>query len=608
MGVLALVAAFAVDFYFDVRGRDFFSWMDPYQYYEFALGVVQGRERFDGFEIPSIFPFFVMPILAWTPSIPSALWINFVAMLVLLVGLRQIGRELGVRTPTAVVGLLVLSSPILVGLARTMYVEFTLTALASIVFWLWLRFLRLGSWAAGVEFGLALALAYLTKTTFPLFMVAPIGAAVAARAVERRDREAAALAGAGLLPIVLAVLLHMTVFSQSAGYYSNLVATERPFMVLMGPRLPLSLASIVYYPGEVARSLLFLLTPLLFAPLVAAWRSGRPAWADLASPRAGLWLWFLAPLVLLTFHPLKEPRHAAVCVVPAVLLIVTGIEALPRRPARRALLAVAVALALLQLAAVTRGAVEKPYFVDRALRQDEILGRMLDSDPSRLYSRTPVALRTLHWKYNQNVAVAGFPPNEALALTWHGFPGVVFDLDGFDESRPLEDGIAYQSFEDLFFLAGVNAYNRRCGWMWYQETLSRETVVEHADFLILNDVAASVARERFPGFELLDPVEREGGRILVLRSARTTVPYRALYARAFLERNDALPEPERRAVAEELLLTAVLAGDGARARAVLEEFPVLSPASPPARNIYWIGGYPALLRLASRMLAAGAEE
>jgi 4-amino-4-deoxy-L-arabinose transferase-like glycosyltransferase len=147
-----LIALFAIDFHMDVRERDVFSWMDPYQHYEFSLDVVQGRAAFSEFEIPSLFPALVMPFLAVEPSIPASLWVNFAAMLLLLAGLHGLGRELGMKTPAPIVALLVLSSPIMVGLARTLYIEFTLTAMATVVFLLWLRFLRRMDWRSGVAF------------------------------------------------------------------------------------------------------------------------------------------------------------------------------------------------------------------------------------------------------------------------------------------------------------------------------------------------------------------------------------------------------------------------------------------------------------------------
>ena len=182
VGFVALGAAFAADFYFDVRERDLYSWMDPYQYFDFGVGVLEGTEAFDRFEIPSIFPFFVMPWLVVDPSVSSALWINVASMLLLLVGVHMLCRELDLRTPSLVVGLLVLSSPLLLGLSRTLYSEFTLAAQMVLVFALWLRFLKQTDLQSGLWFGTAFTVAFMTKLTLPVFMIAPVAGSGAAPA------------------------------------------------------------------------------------------------------------------------------------------------------------------------------------------------------------------------------------------------------------------------------------------------------------------------------------------------------------------------------------------------------------------------------------------
>jgi hypothetical protein len=399
------------------------------------------------------------------------------------------------------------------------------------------------------------------------------------------------------------VAIHLTVFSRSIGYYVNLFSTTRPFMYLMGPTESASWSSATYYFRELGRSLLFLLTPFLaIAAFSSGRRVGRLSLGDLAGPRAALWLWLLGPLVLLIAHPLKEPRHVAPCVVPAVLLLVAGIEALRRRTVRAALMALVLILAIVQYAAATSSRAEAPYFLDGPLHYQALRDAMIRGAPVGRYRSTPPELRTLHWKYDQNVAIAGFPPNEALALTWQGFPGVVYDLDTFADPERISDRIPYQRFEDLFFLAGINTYNSRCGWRWYHGTLERETVIGNADFLILNDLDASELRRLFPSHERVATIPRETGEIHVLRSSRPTAPYRTLYARAFLERNPALSGQEVRTIAEEMLIAAVLGGDAAAAHALAREFPVLGDPGITARNIYWIGGYPALLDLARQII------
>lgn len=607
-GLALVAAAFAVDLVLDVRHRDLFSWMDPYEYYEFARGVLAGRERFDGFEIPSIFPFFVMPLLAWRPTIPAALGVNLLALPLLLFGLHRLCREAGVRTFSPLVAVLVLCSPLLLGLSRTLYVEFALTAIATAAFVAWLRLLRAPGPRAGVGFGLLLGLGFLTKTTFPVFLAAPVGGAVVAGLAARRDRDALVFAASALVPLVLAALLHASVFAPSLGYYGNLLRTRLPFMYLMGPPEVFSLSSAGYYVAEVGRSFLWLLAPGMLLPLVAVWRGKLRD-----GPRLALWLWLLGPLVLLAFYPLKEPRHVAPCVVPAVVLLALGIEALPKRALRLGALGAAVAIALAQYAAVTLHLVEAPYFMDRPLRYVEIREAMLRASDPAAYAETPAELRAMHWRYDQNVAVSGFAPNEALALVWQGFPGVVFDLDTFDDPGRFFGREAFARFEDLYFLAAINPYNRRCGWRWYHPTLSRERVVENADFVLVyegeegrgeeGEGGPTGLDERFPQHALVATIERPPGRIHVLRSRRATTPYRTLYARRFLEAGGDLPEAERRVVARELLMVAALEGDGPEVRALLHELPELR-APGEVRNVYWIAGYAALERLADRRIAA----
>lgn len=597
-----LAALFAWDFYFDVRDRDLFSWMDPYQYYGFTVGVLDGSEAIDSFEIPSIFPFFVMPLLAFEPSVASALWINVASMLLLLLGVHLLCRELGLRTPSVIVGLLVLSSPLLLGLSRTLYSEFTLAALMALVFAFWLRFLKRTDRASGLGFGVLFAIAFMTKLTLPIFMLLPVAGATLASLVDRDFNRAGRLVYAAIVPIAVAMAIHVNLFAPSLGYYLTVASTSLPFMFLMGPSEWSSWASATYYFREIGATFLFLLTPFLGLGIWAVWpRIRSTRLRDLGSPRVAIWLWLLSPVLLLVLHPLKEPRHAAASIVPAVLLVVMGIEALPKPGARRAATALAVALACIQYGAVTTNLIEVPYFMNRSLHYSELRDRMAAVDSRKIYARTPAALRSLRWNYNQNVALAGFPPNEALALTWQAFPGVVFDLDTFDAVGAHYEQVPYDQFEDLFFLAGINTYNRRCGWHTYQQSLSREMVVEHADLLIVNDTGDGEILKQFPDHLSFAVVDRGASKIHLLRATHSTTPYRALYARNYLERNPTLAAEETRVVARELLLVAVLDGDRGSAQAIRKEFRGVAKAELPVRNIYWIAGYPGLIQFAAEL-------
>src|SRR5512141_15403 len=67
-----LVALWLVDFYFDVRHRDGFTWMDPEQYFVFAKDLAEGVANLKGFGVPTLFPFLIVPFLVGGGGIPMA--------------------------------------------------------------------------------------------------------------------------------------------------------------------------------------------------------------------------------------------------------------------------------------------------------------------------------------------------------------------------------------------------------------------------------------------------------------------------------------------------------------------------------------------------------
>jgi len=599
LGLAALVVAYAIDFHFDVRHRDVFSWMDPYQYYDFARGLLAGNEHIGSFEIPSIFPLMLIPALAIDASIPSALHTNLAFTALLAWAVFRLCREVGISSPAWLVVALVLSSPLLLGLSRTVYIEYGLSAVVALAFVFWLRFLRAPDFGSGLRFAITFAVGFLMKTTFPLFFVAPLGAAIASHLHERRSGVSMAFVYATLTPIALVVLIHATVFTGAAGYYERLGNTFIPIMKLVGPPESFSWDSAHYYFAEMGRTGTALLTPfLLLAAVLGIRRMSGMRMQSLGSPRTALWLWLLGPLVLLIAEPVKEPRHIAPCVVPAVLLIVIGIESCVRRSFRLPLLAAAGILAIAQFLWVTRGALETPYFLDHPLRWTEIRGAMVESAVSPVYRATPPAVRPLHWSFNQNVVLAGFSANEALAITWQLFPGVVFDLSTFADPERMSPAVPYAQFEDLFLLSAFNTYNRRSGWRHYYESIPREDAIRNADFVLVNDVDGIDPGSRFPDHTLVRSVPREIGSVHVLRSRLPTTPYRVIYAQRFLARSPMLTAEERRVVSADLLMAAVLGGYRDRAENLIRRDPDLQNAFGSVRNIYWIGGYGSLIDIA----------
>lgn len=607
LGFALLALGLGIDFHLDVRARDAFSWMDPYQYYDFALGVLAGHEHLADFEVASVFPLLVVPFLGVSASIASALWTQFAALLLLFWSVHALCRELSIRTASPGVAALVASSPLLIGLSRTLYVELTLSALVSLAFVLWLRLLRNPGWRAGLPFAGVVAAGLLTKMTFPLFLLVPVTAAVWERVVTRRDREAFVLASASLTPIVLVVLVQAVFLPRAFGYILSLGNTAIPPMRLIGPTERGSLASLTFYLVELGRTMLLALTPFL---ALAAWQSlrtlARTRRPTASSPRAVLWLWLLGPLVLLVLQPVKEPRHVAPCVVPAVLLAVLAIEAVPGRAWRRALLASAFALAALNFFAVTRHVLETPYFLDRGIHLDALARATTRASDAADYAGTPPALRALHWKYDHGFALVGFPANEALALTWWAFPGVTYDLETFDDPQGFSVAVPGGRFEDPWLLAAFDTYNRRCGWHGYVHDLPRDEVVANADFVLWNADTPAPEPGRFPGHRLVETIERSPGWIHVLRRIGDGSSLRVRSAKRYLERHPQLSPEERAVVARELRMAAGLGGVHP---GVGDRSPELArPGSDgrPPRNIYWVAGYDALELLSAERIRSAA--
>ncbi len=618
-GGLALLALlWCVDFHLDVRGQDAQTWMDPYQYLGFAEGLAAGELALRDLSLPSIYPFFIAPALALSPTIPAALWVNAAFMALVVLSIHLLCRELKIEIPSFVPALLVLSSPLLIGLSRSLYVEFALTAFGALACWLWLRLVRKA--AAGeplllgaVVFGVIFAAGFMMKMTFPLFVALPAAGAALGLILGGRLKRGLLLLSAVAVPAVAVLGIQALFFPGTLEYYRTLGNTTMPIMYLIGPGERFSWDSLSYYPVQLWRSLLGFLAPFLLLPLVAAVREWRPLRAgSLTGATASLWMWLAGPLLLLTLQKVKEPRHLAPCVVPAVILIVMGIEGLRRSDVRGGLIAAAVLAACVQYAGVTRSGWETPYFLDRPLHMDRIVAAMQAAVPDdAVDAGTPPELRELHWKFNRNVAISGFEPNAALALTWRLFPAVTYDLDALepaggatnaakeDSLRSAAGSARYSTFEDLFILAAFNTYNRRCGWPVYHATLPREDVLRHAEFVLARGGAPAEMASRYAGHKVVASLDLEGSPLHVLVSSQGGVtPYRALFAERFLAGHPGLGEAERGVIARELLYVDVLHGNLREADGLLARFPALREGGGARRNIYWIGAYTQLQELA----------
>lgn len=582
-----LVVLFVIDFYPDVHGRDAFSWMDPYQYYYFAADLVQGDRSFNQFEIPSIFPFFIVPFLTPGIAIPAALWVNVFFLIVLCLALHRLCRQLEITVPSALVGAAVLASPLLIGLSRELYIEFALTAFSAGVFALWLDEQRQPSLRHGMLLGAAFGLGVLMKMTFPVFFIGPFLLLAISLARSRRYARLGQEVAAFGAPLVVVLALAYLVFAESFTYYLSLGNTRIQIMNLVGPRGIFSAASLLYYVSHIWKTMLLLLTP--FLTLALAWKPSRARLTDRTA--AFLWAWLAGPLVLLTLQPVKEPRHVAPCVVPAILLIFRGISGVRPARARHAVTALVLAVSLTQYGLVTRHAMDTPYFLDRASRVGEVTEIMRQADPGQQrFVESDGGFNRLRWIYSKNVVLQGFEPNMALLFAWQFHPAVAYDLDLLQEDHRQSREVAYGRFEDLYFLSVFNLFNRRCLWRDYYHTLDADTVLANADYWLVSGEHGNARGVPPPGFRSVGAIGTGAAEVRVLEATTPRVrSYRSIYAREFLRSGPALAPQDSAAIYFDLSMNALLRGDFPEAKRLFTEYPIDRGRAAGMRNIYWTG-------------------
>ena len=126
--LFAFGAVYLAEFIAAISRQDAFTWMDPYQYFEFARDVSSGVRAFNQFQLPSVFPFFIVPFLAIRPSISFALGANTLFMAALLFAGYRLCVHFNVRKWYYAVAVPFLCSPLIIGLSHSLYAELALSA------------------------------------------------------------------------------------------------------------------------------------------------------------------------------------------------------------------------------------------------------------------------------------------------------------------------------------------------------------------------------------------------------------------------------------------------------------------------------------------------
>lgn len=595
LATAAVLLVLGIDFYFDVRGRDFLSWLDPRMFFDFAVKVRHGQVVLDNLMVPTVFPYFVAPFAS---SFAGALWVNFLCFIGLAWGIHLLRRPLRISAPAWVVVAVVLLTPLAAGLSRTLFSECLLTATLTLTYAFWLGsqgFTRRGpTWA----YAAALALALLSKTTAPVFVALPLALQALALLDDKKTRELGRFLAATAAAIAAAALLAWALLPYTRMYFQRLGNLSIWAMRLIGPGDSSTLVAYSYYPWQLLRNGLwavglFLLVPLYFLLVPRREQAAEERGANL--PQKLLWLWLVVPLIALSYVPQREPRHILPCVVPAVLLIFMGLSRITRTAARRVLTVAVVVVAVGQYLLLTHHRLLAPYFFDRPLGFEAIAAALLppatSSGGSAFGTPGPRTFELQHWEYATNIGLAGFDATEAFCLGWQLNPAVVYDLDRIPSQGPQSSLVAYKKFEDLFSYTHFSLYNRSLGWRRLYYTLDAQDVVANADYILLKGASEDAAGKRFPHHQLLRSVQTPGGRVLVLRNRLPTTSYRELYARQFLRRLPAeaqLDQVELDTICYDLVKTRYLAHQPCEPAEILPMFPPGYKPGSGKREIYWV--------------------
>jgi hypothetical protein len=578
--LLAFLSLYAAEFVLKISRQDAFTWMDPYQYYSFARDFALGIRAFNQFELPSIFPFFLVPFLKASPTITSALCANMFFLAMLLLAGYFLCDHFNIGKWYYVTVLSFLCSPLIIGLSHSLYAELALSALVAWQFVLWFKSGNFRNPWLTTLFVLVFCVGIMTKSTFPVFFIGPCILEAVLLLGKKDLLGLVRLSGIFLGPVAAVVLVQKLVFPNSFEYYLTGFYTQVPIMPLIGPSKVSWAASIGYYFAHTWKTMLFLLTPFLVLPLLPHHRKNKDLY---------LWMWFLVSLAVLTLPQVKEPRHVAPAVFPALMLMVLGISRIQNSISRMTLMALAVFLSLSQYLLVTRHLRSTPYFLDRPSYQSDILKSMESVDFKKdVYTDSNGNFDIYRWKFTKNFAITGYDPPMALALTWNLGPGVTYDIDFMKESSAKLSRFGFENFEDLYFLESFNIYNRQCLWNSNYITLDYQTVLDNADYLIAGEASPKDLKGLYPKFRLVQQWETDKGAVSLLQAiAPSKVSYRTLYARRYLAVGKLNPETYS-ALYLDLVMNASLRQDSAQIVALQKELkPRLDHMSKP-KNIYWV--------------------
>ena len=281
-------------------------------------GMLEGFSRLSGYYPPLYYLQEALVLRFWTESEFLPLLANLPGLLLLASCTRALAVQCLLPSRTAILaGLLPLLLPLVAWTSRVSLLDVALCGWVSAALYLLVRSDLFQKRGLSLLLGLVIAAGMLTKWTFVLFLLFPVGYCVLKS--ENRERSILNLVDAGILsaPLILwwylpnlkALLLRFQTTSEAAIWEQD-------------PGID-SLLGWIYYPRVLASYYLFLpLTLLLVWALARLWarRDQLPLAMQL------ILVGFAGGLLLLTLLPPKDPRYAMplACLAALPLIYVWG--------------------------------------------------------------------------------------------------------------------------------------------------------------------------------------------------------------------------------------------------------------------------------------------
>jgi hypothetical protein len=587
---------YAVIFFRGIIHQDSFTWMDPYQYYGFAFDFANGNRAFNQFELPSIFPFFIAPFLKISPTIPSALFVNIVFIAFVATAGYFLCDYFDIKKWLYVVIIPFMCSPLVIGLSHSLYPELSLSALVAWQYVFWFKCDHFKNRNMTIAFVLLFCIGMMTKSTYPAFF---IGAGLLESVFFVKDKAILGLfklASVFIIPIILVILIQKYLFPDSFEYYTSGFYTRLPIMPLIGPSKISTIDSCSYYFANVWKTMLLFVTPFLIFPLLSKVKNRNDIY---------LWVWFIVSLAVLSIPLVKEPRHIAPAILPAIFLIVLSISRIKRTGIKIFVTSSLLLLSLVQYILILGHQLNLPYLLDRPSYYNELVKSMVNCDTNKMIFIDPKGnFDFSHWKFTRNFVVTGYDPAMALSLTWNLSPGVVYDIDFMKDPHAKKSNFGYNNFEDLYFIEAFNTYNHQCLYKTNYESLDSATVIENADFLIAGEETSAMKLQSLNNrFHLIQQWKTRKGTVSLLKANIPSLQtYRTLYDRLYLSNGKMNPETYS-AIYFDLLMNVALRHDSVAIFDLQKELqPLLNSMAKP-KNIYWIRNRKELITKMNAFLA-----